>query len=144
MIGAGLDDAAAEQKRAEAAAFEAELAKREWLASDRYSLADVNGFNLAAGNATTASPFAPSQRDEDNLQLGVTWKTKHATGWNASVVLTDEQSADKVPAPAGKGYVINVASNKNGVGYGPWVHIDGWSEAVIDYLQELENQQAKA
>jgi len=59
------------------------------------------------------------------------------------VVLTDEQSADRVPAPAGKGYIINVASNKNGVGYGPWVHIDGWSEAVIDYLQELENQQAK-
>jgi 60 kDa SS-A/Ro ribonucleoprotein len=54
------------------------------------------------------------------------------------VVLTDEQSADRVPAPAGKGYVINVASNKNGVGYGPWNHIDGWSEAVIDYVGELE------
>lgn len=27
--------------------LEAELAKREWLASDQYSLADVNGFNLA-------------------------------------------------------------------------------------------------
>ena len=27
--------------------LEAELGKREWLASDRYSLADVNGFNLA-------------------------------------------------------------------------------------------------
>ena len=49
----------------------------------------ANGFNLAAGNATTASPFAPSQRDEDNRQLGFTWKTRHATGWNASVVLTD-------------------------------------------------------
>jgi hypothetical protein len=60
------------------------------------------------------------------------------------VVLTDEQSADKVPAPVGKGYVINVASAKNGVGYGQWVHIDGWSEAVIDYLQEFENKQAQA
>lgn len=58
------------------------------------------------------------------------------------VVLTDEQSADRVPAPAGKGYVINVASNKNGVGYGPWTHIDGWSEAVIDYIQEAEAQAA--
>jgi glutathione S-transferase/GST-like protein len=27
--------------------LEAELAKREWLASDQYSLADINGFNLA-------------------------------------------------------------------------------------------------
>jgi 60 kDa SS-A/Ro ribonucleoprotein len=54
------------------------------------------------------------------------------------IVLTDEQSADRVPAPTAKGYVINVASNKNGVGYGPWNHIDGWSEAVIDYVQEFE------
>jgi 60 kDa SS-A/Ro ribonucleoprotein len=54
------------------------------------------------------------------------------------VVLTDEQSADKVPAPKSKGYVINVASYKNGVGYGPWTHIDGWSEACIDYIQECE------
>ncbi len=49
----------------------------------------ANGFNLVAGSAAAASPFAPSQRDEDNRQLGVTWKTKHATGWNTSVVVTD-------------------------------------------------------
>lgn len=54
------------------------------------------------------------------------------------IVLTDEQSADRVPDPNGIGYVINVASNKNGVGYGKWRHIDGWSEAVIDYIQESE------
>lgn len=54
------------------------------------------------------------------------------------IVLTDEQSADRVPGPKAKGYVINVASNKNGVGYGPWSHIDGFSEACIDYLQEFE------
>lgn len=54
------------------------------------------------------------------------------------IVLTDEQSADAVPAPKGKGYVINVASEKNGVGYGAWTHVDGWSEAVIDYIQESE------
>ena len=38
----------------------------------------------------------------------------------------------------GKGYVINVASYKNGVGYGKWTHIDGWSELVIEYVSELE------
>ncbi len=32
------------------------------------------------------------------------------------IVITDEQSHDRVPAPTGKGYVINVASAKNGVG----------------------------
>ncbi len=59
-------------------------------------------------------------------------------GYDRLVVITDEQSHDSVPAPRGKGYVINVASNRNGVGYGPWTHIDGWSEAVVEYIVELE------
>jgi 60 kDa SS-A/Ro ribonucleoprotein len=56
------------------------------------------------------------------------------------IVITDEQSHDRVPAPKGfgKGYVINVASAKNGVGYGKWAHIDGWSEAVVEYVRDLE------
>ena len=54
------------------------------------------------------------------------------------IVITDEQAEDRVPAPRGRGYVINVASYRNGVGYGPWTHIDGWSEAVIDYIRASE------
>jgi hypothetical protein len=34
--------------------------------------------------------------------------------------------------------MINVASNRNGVGYGQWTHIDGFSEAVVEYIAELE------
>ena len=55
------------------------------------------------------------------------------------IVITDEQAHDSVPAPTGTGYVINVASYKNGVGYGKWTHIDGWSESVIEYIRESEN-----
>ena len=55
------------------------------------------------------------------------------------IVITDEQAHDSVPAPTSAGYVINVASYKNGVGYGRWVHIDGWSEAVIDYIRSFES-----
>ena len=54
------------------------------------------------------------------------------------MVITDEQAHDAVPAPAGRGYVINVASYKNGVGYGRWTHIDGWSEAVVEYIRAIE------
>ena len=54
------------------------------------------------------------------------------------IVITDEQAHDHVPGPRGQGYVINVASNKNGVGYGPWTHIDGWSEAIVEYVRSLE------
>jgi 60 kDa SS-A/Ro ribonucleoprotein len=56
------------------------------------------------------------------------------------IVITDEQTHDRVPAPHGRGYVVNVASARNGVGYGAWTHIDGWSEAVVDYLHSLEGE----
>lgn len=55
------------------------------------------------------------------------------------IVITDEQSHDAVPDPkAAKAYMVNVASNRNGVGYGKWTHIDGFSEAVLTYIREAE------
>jgi hypothetical protein len=54
------------------------------------------------------------------------------------IVITDEQVQDAVPAPKGKGYMINVAGYRNGVGYRKWTHIDGWSDSVIEYVRELE------
>ena len=54
------------------------------------------------------------------------------------VVFTDEQSHDTVPGPKAKGYMINVASCKNGVGYGQWVHQDGFSEGTIRWIMEYE------
>jgi 60 kDa SS-A/Ro ribonucleoprotein len=59
-------------------------------------------------------------------------------GYDRIVVITDEQSHDRVPAPRGRGYMINVASYRNGVGYGKWTHIDGWSDAVVDYILHFE------
>lgn len=56
------------------------------------------------------------------------------------IVLTDEQSHDAVPNAKAKGYLINVSADKNGIGYGAWTHIDGWSEAVFDYIIETENE----
>ena len=66
-------------------------------------------------------------------------ETEVREGYDRLVVITDEQSHDSVPAPKGVGYVINVASAQNGVGYGAWTHVDGWSEAVVDYIAELES-----
>lgn len=58
------------------------------------------------------------------------------------IVVTDEQSASRVPDPVAKrAYMINVASAKNGVGYGKWNHIDGFSEQVIRFIHEHENAQ---
>jgi hypothetical protein len=65
-------------------------------------------------------------------------EAENRAGYDRLIVITDEQSHDNVPAPRSKGYVINVASSRNGVGYGPWTHVDGWSEAVVEYVAELE------
>jgi hypothetical protein len=64
--------------------------------------------------------------------------TSLRTAYDRIIVITDEQSHDRVPPPNGRGYVVNVASARNGVGYGAWTHIDGWSEAVVDYVRSLE------
>lgn len=72
-------------------------------------------------------------------QLGAALDTLHTIcQYDRLIVVTDEQSHDHVPNPKGRGYMINVASNKNGVGYGAWTHIDGFSESVFAFIRETE------
>lgn len=59
-------------------------------------------------------------------------------GYDRLIIVTDEQSHQALSAPNGKGYVVNVAMYQNGVGYGKWTHIDGWSEAIVSYIQASE------
>jgi hypothetical protein len=57
------------------------------------------------------------------------------------IVFTDEQSHDGIGSPlkGTKAYINNVASNKYGVGYlSEWTHVTGFSEAVIDFIREIE------
>jgi len=65
-------------------------------------------------------------------------------GYDRLIVVTDEQSADRVPDPVMKyAYMINVASNKNGLGYGKWTHIDGFSEGIFRYIAEVEREKPR-
>jgi len=70
--------------------------------------------------------------------LGAAVKKLDELEYDRLVVFTDAQSHDRVPGPQGRGYLINVASYENGVGYGKWTHIDGFSEAVLDWMQAYE------
>lgn len=68
------------------------------------------------------------------------------------IIITDEQANGPdvhgyriqgvlrtMPAPVCQhAYVINVASEQNGVGYGPWTHLDGFSERVLVWIAEHE------
>lgn len=57
------------------------------------------------------------------------------------IVITDEQNGDgAIPNPKEGtiGYVINVGTSKNGIGYKKWVHIDGFSEQILSFIKEYE------
>jgi hypothetical protein len=58
------------------------------------------------------------------------------------IVITDEQATDgRVPAPVAKrAYMINVASYQNGVGYGKWTHLDGFSEGILRWINVIEHE----
>lgn len=61
-------------------------------------------------------------------------------GYERVIVITDEQSHQAIGPPlrGTKGYFINVSICQNGIGYGAWTHIDGWSEAILDYIRAFE------
>ena len=56
------------------------------------------------------------------------------------VIVTDEQSHDALrPLPAGtKGYVMNVAPYQNGIAWGRWTTISGFSENLVKFIVEVE------
>lgn len=72
-----------------------------------------------------------------NLGAAVAWINAHVK-YDRLIVVTDEQSAQPVAAPTKKGYMVNVATYQNGIGYGPWVRLDGFSEALLAFIQESE------
>jgi hypothetical protein len=93
--------------------------------------------------------FALRDAIKNATQHGGT-NTEHAIkmanryGYDRIIHVTDEQAnmgavaRSFSPLDGTKAYTINVASYKNGIGYGPWTHIDGWSEAIIDYIRTAE------
>lgn len=71
--------------------------------------------------------------------LGQAIKDANQVPHDRLVVITDEQSEDRVPDPvAKKAYMINVASARNGVGYHRWTHVDGFSESVLRFMNAYE------
>lgn len=61
------------------------------------------------------------------------------------IVITDEQSSyhgGALPAlPKGtRGYVMNVAPYQNGIAWGPWTTISGFSENLVKFVMDVEKQ----
>ena len=82
-----------------------------------------------------------SSQYHSGTRLGQAMQTINANGsYDRCIVFTDEQSYDRPDAPRGKGYVVNVASYENGVNHNAWTEVNGFSEAVVDYIQALERE----
>jgi 60 kDa SS-A/Ro ribonucleoprotein len=62
------------------------------------------------------------------------------------IVLTDEQDCsmasherpDAYKPWGDRNYLINVSTDRHGIAYGPWVHVDGFSEKIVDYVRAYE------
>lgn len=81
-----------------------------------------------------------NSQERGGTMLGQAVKEANALPHDRLIVITDEQSADRVPDPVAKhAYMINVASYQNGVGYARWTHIDGFSESVLRFIHASEN-----
>ena len=55
------------------------------------------------------------------------------------IIFTDEQSGTPVGQPKGRGYIMNVAGYRNGIGWGKWVTISGFSDQLIKFIHEVEH-----
>jgi len=84
-------------------------------------------------------------------------KVNAKVNYDRIIVITDEQAAGGVqfgyhfgsrvralqdPVGKARGYMINVASAQRGVGYGRWHHIDGFSENVVRWIHEVEQERS--
>jgi hypothetical protein len=105
---------------------------------------EIFTFSNAVVQVAPRRGFALRDAMKNSQPHGGTYLTQAVQAINAAVeydriiVVTDEQTHDGIVTPKAKGYIINVGTYKNGVGYGKWLHIDGWSEAIIDYLRAFE------
>ena len=80
----------------------------------------------------------------------------NADGYDRIIVLTDGEwhypggdnggpATAVSPAPlTDKAYLLNVAAYRNAIGSARWTMIDGWSEAILDYITASETPPASA
>jgi len=147
--------AKSEMDRFEAAAALAILAKEICQETQIYAFNEKgyrvpprNGFALRDALANTkgnwscgGAAVAMANLDGYDRIIVLTDGQWHFSSVRSSTI--DQEGDSKVVSPSpltDKAYMINVATDKNGVGYGKWTSIDGWSEAVLDFIRDSEMQ----
>lgn len=86
-----------------------------------------------------AAAFAPSTRDESHQQLGATLKTRNASGWNGSVVLSDYRIRNDVarqasnPEPTAANGGSGTVTRRNGTGWNTFEAQATWTPSKGDW-----------
>lgn len=96
---------------------------------------DGNIFRIAA------SSFAPSTREESHQQLGATVKTRNATGWNGSVVISDYRILNDDARQANQPDAVAFSSNgsdgtltrRDGTGWNTFEVQGTWTPSAGDW-----------
>lgn len=127
------------------------------LGKEIFEQADVFSFSYNAVEIPNRRGFALRDAIDKSQPHGGTYLADSANAVFASaskrgikyervVVITDEQSHDgpAVLPDGAKGYLLNVASYQNGVGFGRWVTISGFSESVFTYMKVYEDMRPDA
>lgn len=126
--------------RFDAAAALAMLCREVCEEVEIYSFSN-NAVRVAPRRGFALREAISNSQHHGGTQLGNAMRTINANGsYDRCIVFTDEQSYDRPDAPRGKGYVVNVASYENGVNHNAWTEVNGFSEAVVDYIQALERE----
>lgn len=74
-----------------------------------------------------------------NAHLGILLANKMKPLPDRIIIVTDEQISQSLPnCDIYSRYIINVGPYKNGIGYGEWTKIDGFSASTLDYIREIE------
>lgn len=74
-----------------------------------------------------------------STRLGMAMTVINEIPHDRVIVITDEQSSDRVPDPvAERAYMINVASHDRSVNFGSWTSISGFSENVFRFIEAHE------
>ena len=106
---------------------------------------EIYGFSTKAVRVPARRGFALVEAirasTSGGTQIGASFAQVPKTS-DRYIIITDEQSYDRPTAPpaGSKGYLINVAAYQNGVNHADWIGVDGFSEAVIDYIQAVEKE----
>ncbi len=78
------------------------------------------------------------QHGGTDLLTSMTKINKYSNGYDRVIVFTDEQTSHRPQAPKGLGYIVNVASYEHGINHKAWMEINGFSEAIIKFIQLSE------